>query len=605
MATATKKPKTGKSLKQPKVPGSLKPPNRIERLLMDRSNPIETRVEVLRQLAQSADGAALPILAQVLEAASTATGEDQYGARLAELSEMIAALQEGPLRSALFERMLDDPGLDRRAQVILPDGVVASVLLPDQALAEKLRCGDTVWIDAKGTAVLFHSPTVASIGAVGEEARLERVLPDGTILVAVGELSRAVYRPSARLSEQLASGEAEPGSTLIVCQRRNIAFRALPEADGPSHYQFVSDEPVPDVVVDRDLGAPPAFIGRVTNYLRRELDDPSITGRYRLRRSKVHMLAGVPGTGKTYGILALWNAMYAILSEVIGVPVEDLPQRVMRLRPSEVLSQWLGKSDKQIARFFAEVDRLASETFEGPDGRVWELPVLVIAEEIDALGRARGEDGVQDRIQATLLEGLDPDRQVYKEKLVFVIATTNAPHLVDNAVIRRVSALVETFGHMDRFTFRAVLDKHLRGLPFQESAKEDSEAACSRTIADVTAWLYGPNSTAGGQVEVTFVGQANPDKKYHRDFLTAGLIDRAVQDASEISADAEYAGAACPGLTTELVLSAIDQQVRQIVDLLTPHNAGQYLTLPDGERVATVRRIEQPGVTPFELERAS
>ena len=103
-----------------------------------------------------------------------------------------------------------------------------------------------------------------------------------------------------------------------------------------------------------------------------------------------------------HGINALWNAMYRIISEATGVPVDALPPRVMRLKASEVLSKWLGESDKQLARFFQEVDQLVSEPFEAPDGRQWQLPILVIAEEIDALARARGEDGVHDRILATL-----------------------------------------------------------------------------------------------------------------------------------------------------------------------------------------------------------
>ena len=52
-----------------------------------------------------------------------------------------------------------------------------------------------------------------------------------------------------------------------------------------------------------------------------------------------------------------------------------------------------------------------------------------------------------------------------------------------------------------------------------------------------------------------------------------------------------------------MVNGAIHRQVRNIVDLLSPQNCENYLALPDGERVATVRRIEQPAVHSFELVR--
>jgi len=575
---------------------------KIEMMLTDASSPLEMRLDVVRQLAGAEGDAATSVLTRVLEAASQAKGEDQYREKVEELGALIDAMQQGPLRSALFDRMQEEPELGRRAQVILPDGTLASPLVPDAALAEKLRCGDTVWIEAKGSAIVYRG---LETPAVGEEATLERLLPDGTVRVKLGEIGHAVYRTAGRLAEQLASGEALAGSTLVVCPRRAIAFLALPEIDGLAHYQFLSREPVPDVVVERDIGSPPAFIGRLTTHLRRELGDPSISKRYRLRRSKLNLLSGIPGSGKTFGIDGLWNAMYGIVSEVTGAPVEALPHRVMRLRASELLSKWLGESDKQIARFFEELEQLAAEPFVAPDGRQWQLPVLVIAEEIDGLARARGEDGVHDRILVSLLEGLDPARPLFRDHLVFFVATTNTSQLVDMAVIRRIGGEIESFGRMDRLAFRSVLAKHLRGLPFQTGDEETDDLARQRTIADTTAWLFGPNSTGEGQVEITFVGQANPTTKHHRDFLTAGLIDRAIQVACEEAANSEHEGAGKPGLDTGLVTRAIHRQVRHIVDLLSPQNCDKYLTLPDGERVATLRRIAQPAVIPFELERAS
>jgi hypothetical protein len=106
-------------------------------------------------------------------------------------------------------------------------------------------------------------------------------------------------------------------------------------------------------------------------------------------------------------------------------------------------------------------------------------------------------------------------------------------------------------------------------------------------------------------VQLHYVGSSTPVIKYRRDFFTAALVDRAVQQAAAEACRAEHAGCDQPGVSPEGVIAACHRQIRSIVDQLTPYNAGNYLTLPDGARVGDVRRIEQPQVLPFELERAS
>jgi SpoVK/Ycf46/Vps4 family AAA+-type ATPase len=382
-----------------------------------------------------------------------------------------------------------------------------------------------------------------------------------------------------------------------------IAFHALPPLDRLAHMRFLSREPVPDVTVERDIGAPPAFIGELASHVERELTNPALGQRYGLRRARMHLVTGVPGSGKTLSIQALWRRTYEIMADFAGVSIEDLPQRVLQLRSSEVLSKWVGESDRNIARFFDEVEQVAGETFETPDGRVVELPVLVICEEIDALARQRGSDAIHDRIQATLLTSLDPARGLFRDRLVLVVCTTNAPGLVDAAFRRRAGGTVSNFGRADRSTFRAVLQKHLNGRPFRGQNGASDDAWRRRVVTDLTAWLFAPNGNDAGQVEITFVGQPNPVVKHRRDFLTGGLVDRAVQEATRAACDEEWRGAEEPGLSTERLMCALDAQVRDIVDQLTPGNCEQYLTLPDAVRVGTVRRIPQAPVLPIELER--
>jgi ATP-dependent 26S proteasome regulatory subunit len=572
----------------------------VEKMLTDPATPIDVRAQLVRQLCLSDDEVSTQLLNGLVEAAGQASAEEQMMAKAKELSETLQKLQEGPLRCGTFDRMFESELLGRRAQVILQDGTAAFCFVPDAKLTDALRCGDTVWLDGQGHAVLFHQPEAVTLG---EEGRLERCLPGGDVEVSIGELTRMVCRSSARLREQIDREEARPGCTVVVCQRRMMAFHAVPAPDGLAHLRFLSRSPVPDVVAERDIGAPPAFIERFAEHLRRELLDPSVGRRYRLRRSCLHLAVGPPGTGKTLSIHALWRRLYEVMEEVTGVPIAELPPRVLELHPSRVLSKWLGDSDKNIARLFEEVEQLASETFVTPDGRELELPVLVICEEIDSLARQRGSDAIHDRIQTTLLTNLDPARGLFRDRLVLVLCTTNAPGLVDAAFRRRAGGTVTTFGEMNRSTFRAVIQKHLRGRPLLRANGDSEEEQQRRVVADLTAWLFSPNGSDPGQVELTFVGQPNPVIKYRRDFITGGLIDRAIDDASHRACDREWRGAEESGLSTEQLMCAVDAQVRHIVDQLTPGNCEQYLTLPDAMRVGTVRRIQQAPVLPIELER--
>jgi hypothetical protein len=65
----------------------------------------------------------------------------------------------------------------------------------------------------------------------------------------------------------------------------------------------------------------------------------------------------------------------------------------------------------------------------------------------------------------------------------------------------------------------------------------------------------------------------------------------------------ESNGSEQPGLSLEILIKAFDRQFRNVADQINEHNARHYLEVPDGVRVATVRRIPQPAILPIELER--
>jgi ATP-dependent 26S proteasome regulatory subunit len=571
-------------------------------MLLDPALPWEHRKQLLMHLCMAPDPESNTVVKGVLDAAANQNGEELYAQKLAEVNELLEHMKAGPLRLATFLKLLDHPSPVLRARVLLHDGSQAFVVLPDPALARTLRRGDTVLLEAQGKAVLC---TLPEDGHVGEEARFERRLDEERIEATLRDHEPCVFRASSRLVDQLDAGEVQPGGSLLVCPHQLMAFEAVPKQDGLAHYRYLARVPVPEVDVSRDIGAPPAFLEELAEHVRLEMLDPALGRRYRRRRSVMKLLTGVSGTGKTLCVQGFWRRMYEEMSAVTGAAVADLPPRVLRLRMSEVLSKWLGESDKSIDRFFDEVDRLADEVFVGPDGSEYVLPLLAICEECDGLARARGEDAIYDRIQTTLLQRLDVTCQKLKDKLVIFLFTTNVPHVVDPAFLRRAGGTTERFGRLGRRSFVAVLRKHLRGLPFVAENGAGPDEAERRAVGDLTAWLFSPNGADRGQVELTYVGSSAPVLNYRRDFLTGALVDRAVQQAAAEACRAERAGAARPGLSSALLVSTFDRQVRGIVDQLHRDNVSQYLDLPDGVRVGTVRRVEQPVLLPVELERAS
>ncbi len=580
----------------------VKSKSKMLNLITDGDVPLEHRRQLLAQLCLDEGEAATAILSKVLNAASAGNSASVCEAKLAELEEARKELEQGPLRSATYVRPLESKGAGRRARVLFEDGSAAVVPMLDDGLANTLQRGDTVLLEAQGKALLFRDPDPPD---TGEEARLERILADGRVEVTVRGDERAVYVASAALTGLIEAGEVDAGATLLVCPRRMMAFEALPGGDGLSHYRFLAREPAPNVVIERDVGAPPSYIQELLDIVRQELEQPRLRRRWRLRRCVTRLLAGVSGSGKTLSILALWRGLYELMSEITDVPVDELPPRVMRLRPSEILSKWLGEADKNLDRFFDEAEQLANEAFVTPNGRRFDLPVLVLIEEIDSVGRSRGDEPVYDRILTTALQRLDTTVESLQSKMILFVATTNVAQLVDPALLRRIGGGVERFGRLTRRAFMAVLDKQLAGRPLENTAGCTDADNRRRLVAEVASWLYGPAHTRPNLVELTYAGSTTRVPKNASDFLTAATVDLAVQRAAEAACLQEASANQETALNRATLIAAIEKQIRSTIDQLHEANVHHYVDLPDGVRVASLHRPEQPAIQSYEIERVA
>ena len=149
------------------------------------------------------------------------------------------------------------------------------------------------------------------------------------------------------------------------------------------------------------------------------------------------LLFGPPGTGKT------------LLAKAVAT---ESGANFITVRGPEVLSKWVGESEKAIREIFKKARQYA--------------PAVVFFDEIDAIAALRGVDEgtrVGERIVSQLLTEIDGITDLQN---VVVIAATNRPEMVDPALIRpgRLEKLVYVPPPDDKGRLE-ILQIHTRTVP--------------------------------------------------------------------------------------------------------------------------------------------
>jgi transitional endoplasmic reticulum ATPase len=163
------------------------------------------------------------------------------------------------------------------------------------------------------------------------------------------------------------------------------------------------------------------------------------------------LLFGPPGTGKT------------MLAKAVAT---ESGANFIAVRGPEVLSKWVGESEKAIREIFRKARMYA--------------PAVIFFDEIDALAPMRGasyDSGVTERLVNQLLAEMDG---VEKLENVIIIAATNRPDILDPALLRpgRFEKLLYV-PPPDVTSRKDILKVHTRGIPL--SADTDLEEISNRT----------------------------------------------------------------------------------------------------------------------------
>ena len=171
------------------------------------------------------------------------------------------------------------------------------------------------------------------------------------------------------------------------------------------------------------------------------LEKKEIAYAYNIKPPAGILLFGPPGTGKTMLMRAL---------------AKELKYNFIEVRCSQILSQWYGESEKNVAEVFTNARKSA--------------PTILFFDEMDSIGKKRNAaslDEVGPRVLSTLLQEMDGASK--SKAVVMVVGATNLPGELDPALMRpgRFDKII--YMHLPDPQARAeILKASMKGMPAEE-----------------------------------------------------------------------------------------------------------------------------------------
>ncbi|MFB6292763.1 MAG: CDC48 family AAA ATPase [Halonotius sp.] len=244
-------------------------------------------------------------------------------------------------------------------------------------------------------------------------------------------------------------GDEIDADTLESLSVTEADFRAAHREIEPSALREVFVE-TPDVTWD-DVGGLTETKARLQEAIQWPLEYPEAYRQVDLNSTSGILLHGPPGTGKT------------LLAKAVANEAES---NFISVKGPELFDKYVGESEKGVREIFSKARENA--------------PTVIFFDEIDAIASQRGsgdDSQVGERVVSQLLTELDGLEALED---VVVIAATNRPDLIDDALTRagRIEQEIEV-GEPDEETRREILEIHTRTRPLADDVDLDAIAAAT------------------------------------------------------------------------------------------------------------------------------
>ncbi len=225
-------------------------------------------------------------------------------------------------------------------------------------------------------------------------------------------------------------------------------------------------DPVETGVRLDDLGGLENVVGQLRDVADSFLH-PEVMARWGARRPQGILMWGPPGTGKTTLARALANEIGGTLKEV---------------RSNDILDRWMGASERNIAKVFAEARRYTT-------------PTVLLFDEFDSIVSYTG------RPQGSADQAINSVAGIFKQEMndlveanpnVIVVATTNFPDRVDESLIRSGRFDVKLAVPLPGNAARAdILTKQIRALEQRHSTDAFRLFAADLSIPELAEQAVG------------------------------------------------------------------------------------------------------------------
>ncbi|GCF12320.1 ATPase AAA [Haloarcula mannanilytica] len=258
-------------------------------------------------------------------------------------------------------------------------------------------------------------------------------------------------------------------------------FREAMKGIEPSALREVFVE-VPDVTWD-SVGGLEDTKERLRETIQWPLEYEDVFESMDLEAAKGVLMYGPPGTGKTLLAKAVANEAQSNFISVKG---------------PELLNKFVGESEKGVREVFAKARENA--------------PTVVFFDEIDSIASERGggttDSGVGERVVSQLLTELDGIEDMEN---VVVVATTNRPDLIDDALLR--PGRLDRHVHVpvpDEEARRAIFQVHTRNKPLADGV--DLDELARRTDGYVGADIEAVAREASMAATREFINSVDPEE---------------------------------------------------------------------------------------------